>query len=126
VFTELCAGIAEEGEDPETAARRELAEETGYTGGRWRLLSVISANPSTQTNLTYCFVAEGVRKTQSQQLDATEDLSVKLLTQEDIAGMLARDEIKQSLMATPLLKYLFETQLQQLADGESTSSKPSK
>ena len=28
-----------------------------------------------QTNLTYCFVAEGVRKTQSQQLDATEDLS---------------------------------------------------
>ena len=71
-------------------------------------------------------MAEGVRKTQSQQLDATEDLSVKLLTQEDIAGMLARDEIKQSLMATPLLKYLFETQLQQLADGESTSSKPSK
>jgi|MucameStandDraft_1065616.scaffolds.fasta_scaffold00236_19 8-oxo-dGTP pyrophosphatase MutT (NUDIX family) len=126
VFTELCAGIAEEGEDPETAARRELAEETGYTGGRWRLLSVISANPSTQTNLTYCFVAEGVRKTQSQQLDSTEDLSVKLLTQEDIAGMLARDEIKQSLMATPLLKYLFETQLQQLADGESTSSKSSK
>lgn len=71
-------------------------------------------------------MAEGVRKTQSQQLDATEDLSVKLLTQEDIAGMLARDEIKQSLMATPLLKYLFETQLQQLADGESTSSKSSK
>ena len=67
-----------------------------------------------------------MRKTQSQQLDATEDLSVKLLTQEYIAGMLARDEIKQSLMATTLLKYLFETQLQQLADGESTSSKPSK
>ena len=33
--TELCAGVMEEGETPEQAARRELAEETGYTGGPW-------------------------------------------------------------------------------------------
>ena len=33
VGIELCAGVVEAGEEPEVAARRELEEETGYTGG---------------------------------------------------------------------------------------------
>lgn len=36
VFTELVAGVAEEGEAPMDTARRELLEETGY-GGKPRL-----------------------------------------------------------------------------------------
>ena len=32
---ELCAGVCEKGETPEESARRELFEETGYTGGEW-------------------------------------------------------------------------------------------
>ena len=115
-FTELCAGVAEEGEDPETAARRELAEETGYTGGKWRLLSVISANPGSQSNRTYCFVAEDVEKTETQHLDSTEDINVKLLPLKEIARMLARDEFKQSLMVAPLMRYLFENELEALAE----------
>lgn len=45
--TELCAGVVEAGEEPVDAARRELLEESGYGGGEWKLLSVISGNPST-------------------------------------------------------------------------------
>lgn len=105
VFTELCAGVAEEGEEPIDAAKRELLEETGYTGGEWRLLNKISQNPSTCTNYTYCFLAEGVEKTDIQHLDATEDVNVKLLSEQEVLAMLKNDEIKQALMATPLWHY---------------------
>ena len=53
VFTELVAGVIEKGEDPLEAAQRELLEETGYAGGSWSLLSVVSQNPACTTNLTY-------------------------------------------------------------------------
>lgn len=113
-LTELCAGVAEKGEEPEQAARRELAEETGYTGGRWRLLTVSSANPGSLNNLSYSFVAEDVELTEAQHLDATEDVDVVLLSLHEVADMLRRDELKQSLMSAALYRYLFEDQLNKL------------
>ncbi|MDE6693745.1 MAG: NUDIX hydrolase [Muribaculaceae bacterium] len=105
VFIELVAGVVEPGEEPLSAARRELLEETGYAGGEWRLFSVISSNPSTNNNLTYCFIAEGVEKVADQQLDATEDIAVHLLSEQEVRTMLDKDLIKQALMAAPLWKY---------------------
>lgn len=105
-LTELCAGVAEPGEEPEQAARRELLEETGYSGGTWRLLTVTSANPGSFNNLSYSFVAEGVVKTQAQHLDETEDVSVKLLSRKEVARLIESDELKQSLMTNALLRYL--------------------
>lgn len=105
VFTELVAGVAEDGEAPLAAAKRELLEETGYAGGDWQLLSVISQNPSTTNNLTYCYLAKGVRKVSEQSLDETEDIAVKLLTEDKLKEMLLADSFKQSLMVAPLWKY---------------------
>ena len=106
VITELCAGVVEAGEETEAAARRELLEETGYSGGRWRLLNVICQNPSTCNNFTYCYLAEGVTLTSPQMLDATEDIAVRLMTEREIRNMLLNDGMKQALMATPLWHYL--------------------
>ncbi len=106
VITELCAGVVEAGEETEAAARRELLEETGYSGGRWRLLNVICQNPSTCNNFTYCYLAEGVTLTSPQMLDATEDIAVRLMTEREILNMLLNDGMKQALMATPLWHYL--------------------
>ena len=47
---EIVAGVCEKGEDPEAAARRELLEETGYAGGEWHELMVVSGNTSTTNN----------------------------------------------------------------------------
>lgn len=105
IFTELVAGVAEPGEEPLTAARRELMEETGYGNGKWELLTVISGNPGSTNNLTYCYIARDVDPIGERHLDATEDINVKLLSREEVYSMLMRDEIKQALMAAPLWKY---------------------
>lgn len=105
VGIELCAGVCEEGETFEEAARRELEEETGYTGGTWELGCVLSGNPSVTNNLTYCFIARDVELTSAQKLDKTEDISVVLLSETQVKQLLADDCMKQALMAAPLWRY---------------------
>lgn len=114
VFFELAAGVVDEGEDTLAAAKRELLEETGFGGGEWRLLSVISGNPSVTNNLTYCYLATGVKRIGAQHLDATEDIQLRIFKPSEVLGMLQRDEIKQALMATPLWKYFFEKNFSKL------------
>lgn len=107
---ELCAGVVEEGEEPMAAARRELLEETGFGGGQWKEWMVLSANASTHTNLTHCFLATGVERKGTQHLDKGEDVEVRFFSRSEVLGMLRRGEIWQSLMAAPLWKYFASTQ----------------
>ena len=102
---EIVAGVVEQGESPLEAAKRELLEEAGYGGGEWREIAVVSANPSTTTNLTHCFLATGVEKISGQHLDATEDIEVYLFKAEEVKEMIRRGELVQALMLVPLLKY---------------------
>lgn len=106
IFTEIVAGVVESGEPPLEAAKRELLEETGFGGGEWSLNAVLSANPGSMNNLTYSFIAKGVKKICEQHLDETEDINVKLLSEDEVRRMLRNDEVKQALMAAPLLKHL--------------------
>ncbi|MDE6378680.1 MAG: NUDIX hydrolase, partial [Duncaniella sp.] len=106
VAVELCAGVVEPGEDPLEGAKRELLEETGFGGGEWELTMAISPNPGSQNNLAYCYTARNVVKLSDQHLDDTEDLTVELLSREQIEEMLLTDQLKQSLMVAPLWRHL--------------------
>jgi ADP-ribose pyrophosphatase len=68
----LPAGLVEEGEKPETAARRELLEETGYAGGEWEGLGTLASSPSLKDNWAYLFLARGVEKTSAPDPDEHE------------------------------------------------------
>jgi len=103
---ELVAGVIDAGEEPIEAAKRELYEESGYGGGEWMEFMSSCPNPSAMTNTNYTFLAVGVERLSSQHLEATEDISVHLLKKEEVVALLRDDQIRQSLMAAPLWKYI--------------------
>jgi 8-oxo-dGDP phosphatase len=107
VHFEIPAGVVDQKDpDMEAAARRELLEETGYGGGRWSPLMVMSANPALQNNLTYTYLAEGVTPLQGSDPDATEDLRVHLVPVSQARALIDDGEMVQALHAAPLLRYL--------------------
>ena len=108
VLDELCAGVVEEGETALHAAQRELREETGYGGGKWREIMTVGQNPSICDNITHCFLAEGVERVSDQDLDASEDIAVLLLSRDEVEAMLRENRQLQALMAAPLWRYFAE------------------
>ena len=107
VFYELPAGVHDKaGESILESAQRELLEETGFGGGSWTPLMELSANPALQNNITYSFLAVGVEETRKQELDATEEISVHLVTLDELRSIVLDGRLMQSLHAAPILKYL--------------------
>ena len=106
---ELPAGVCDPGDCSFlAAAQRELSEETRFGGGEWEEYMVLSANPSTHTNLTHTFIARGVTELSTQHLEKSEDITVYLLSREEVFNLLRRGEIVQALMAAPLWRFFYE------------------
>ena len=92
----LPAGLVEEGEEPEKAARRELLEETGYARGEWELLSVVASSPSLKDNWAHLYLARGVSRDASPQPDEYERVEVVLVPVGELLSKIADGEIVSS------------------------------
>jgi ADP-ribose pyrophosphatase len=105
---ELPGGCAERS-DPsmEVAVRRELLEETGYAFEQVEFLCKTSANPSTNSNWAYIYLATGGRLTQGQDLDPNEEIEVYLYTYEELKQLLKDNGIVQSMHVTAFF-YAFQ------------------
>jgi|SRR5690606_1408890 len=102
IMLELPAGVVEEGEDPQEAARRELLEETGYAFDTITYICKLYANPATSGNLTYTYLLQGGKKVQEQQLDSSEEIEVVELSVDEVKKMLWDNKIGQSLHCSAL------------------------
>lgn len=74
IVTEFCAGLIDDGEDPETAAHRELEEETGMKAEKLEKIGTCLASP-TSTNMKYhFFIAHNCTAIGKQNLEAAEQI----------------------------------------------------
>lgn len=103
VFLELPAGTAEPGEAPEATARRELAEETGLSGGAWRELAAFWTTPGFCRERMHLFLAEGVRAGEASP-DADERVELVLVPAEDVEQLVS--ELEDAKTLAGLLLYL--------------------
>ncbi|WP_199136947.1 NUDIX hydrolase [Pedobacter sp. ASV12] len=102
VSLEIPGGVIDDGEDPETAIKRELLEETGYSFETCELIATLYPNPATSTNRTFTYLLTGGTKTHEQHLDEHEILNVEEYTIEEVKQLLADNKIDQALHAAAL------------------------
>ena len=101
---EIPAGLIDPGEPPLEAARRELAEETGYTTGEWKSLGWSYANPAFLDNRAHHFLATNVRRTRAPQFDAGEDIACTELTLEEARRAIQAGTMRNAMTLLALSK----------------------
>jgi ADP-ribose pyrophosphatase len=70
-------GIETTDASPEAAAKREVEEETGYTGGTFYHVGTSYPNPANHTNQVHTFLAVGGKINQDQNLEVGETIHVE-------------------------------------------------
>ena len=109
ITTEFPAGTLEPGEEAETAAVRELEEETGYRAGRLTWLGSVNPNPAFLTNTSSTFLAEDLVATGVQNLDENEYVDYQLVSVEEVIKKMGSGEYSNGTMLMALMYYLRES-----------------
>jgi len=105
---EIPGGLVEDGDTPQQAALRELAEETGYRAKEMISLGAVHPNPAIQNNLCYSFLATGAYRAGNQQQDAAEDIEVVIRPLKAIPEMIKKGEITHSLVIVAFYRFFVE------------------
>ncbi len=116
VLLEIPGGLMDKGDpSPETAARRELREETGYTADAFTLIGSLYPQPAVQSNRYHIFLAENAVKTGDTAFDEGEDLETVLIPLREIPRLIETGEIRHAMVVTAF--YYLALHRGELGDG---------
>lgn len=100
---EIPGGMLDEGEDPATAAARELEEETGYRPARLEALGVCHPNPAVFANRLHTFLALDCEPVHAGRQDGSEDIRVEVVPRSDLKRLVREGAITHALVLAALL-----------------------
>jgi 8-oxo-dGTP pyrophosphatase MutT (NUDIX family) len=110
---ELPGGLIDPDESPIHAAKRELAEETGFTTSE-NLISLgkIGQNPVFMESYVHHFFAPNVVLTNAQKLDDGENIEIILIPLEELKTKWKKGEIEHPHSVNGLLRYFHSSNYQ--------------
>ncbi len=98
---EFPAGTLEIGEDPETAVRREIQEETGYRANTWQKLGEFFLAPGYSDEVIYAYLAQDLEKLETPPAqDEDEDIEVLYMTPPELEAVLRSGQSIDSRIVT--------------------------
>jgi ADP-ribose pyrophosphatase len=101
---ELPAGLVDPGEQPINAARRELAEETGFTAEHLEPLVRFYTSPGFSTELIHIFIATGLTECAVEQ-DAEEEIELVRMPLDEAIEQVLNGELSDAKTVAGLLAY---------------------
>jgi len=107
---EFPGGVFEKGESAETAAARELKEETGYSAGKIQKLGQFNPNPAIMSNRVHFFLATELSSPACQQLDEDEYVEIETHAEEEVLLSMGKPPFIHALMGTAMALYLRNSQ----------------
>lgn len=99
---ELPSGHIEKGESPEAAARRELAEETGYEAEAFEHLGTLAPDTGRMVNRLWCYYACGATPLRSE-VEREQGVELVRLAPAELARRLHEGEINYALTLAVLM-----------------------
>lgn len=107
---EIPGGLVEKEDSPETAAQRELVEETGYRGEKIHFVGYAHPNPAIQNNTCYTYLIKDVEKSGDQVLDEKEDIETVLYPLKKIPDLIKNLYITHSLVQSAFFQYMLHVE----------------
>jgi ADP-ribose pyrophosphatase len=93
---EIPAGLMNPGETPRSAARRELAEETGYQAGRLTLLADVFSSPGFCRERVVLFLGLALRRIGRPQPDPDEILEMRSFSRDRVQAWMRKNRVRDA------------------------------